>query len=194
MAFAERIKNHFSENIQTNILIADSMSEDIASAGEKLANVILRGNRILLCGNGRCAAQANHFTTQLLHRFEMERPALPAIDLTNMAPTSAIANDIGFQYIFSKQVMALGSEGDALICISKGGNDENLIEAIEVAHEKNIEIISLTGKDGGKIRELCGAKDTELCVPSENTARIYESHSLILHCLSDVIDKCLFGV
>ena len=119
MAFVERIKNHFSENIQTNILIADSMSESIANAGEKLANVILGGNQILVCGNGCCATQANHFTTQLLHRFEMDRPGLPAIDLTGMATTSAIANDIGLEYIFSKQVMALGNRGDILICISK---------------------------------------------------------------------------
>ena len=194
MAFVEYVKNHFSENIQTNILIADGMAKAIAEAGEKLAKVILKGNQILLCGNGCCATQANHFTAQLLHRFEMERPSLPAIDLTSMAVTGAIADDMSLKHIFSKQIMALGHEGDILMCISNGNNDTNIIEAIRVAEEKKIKIINLTGKRSNGIQDFFEDNRIELCVPSSNVSRIYESHSLILHCLSDVIDKYLFGI
>lgn len=194
MTFAERIKDHFSDNIQTAILIADSMSEQIAHAGELLSDCILKGGKILVCGHGGNANLAQYFSTQLLDCFEMERPALPAIDLTNTSVITSIASHGNYQQVFSKQINALGRENDILVVICDTEVEENLVEAVTTAHEKNISVISLCGTEKNKLTTLCKDQDISLCVPSDRVPRIRESHMLILHCLSDVIDKCLFGV
>ncbi|WP_119342565.1 D-sedoheptulose-7-phosphate isomerase [Facilibium subflavum] len=194
MNLTKRIQNHFSESIQTQIMIADTMAEQIINSGQIIVDAILNSKKVLICGNGGAAANAQHFSAQLLNRFEMERPSLPAIALSSNAVTiTSIAADTTFDCVFSKQINALGHEHDVLVTLSFDGNDQSLIEAIKTAQEKNMQIISITGKDGGKIRTLLSRQDIELCVPSDSTARIQESHTTIIHCLSDMVDMCLFG-
>lgn len=170
------------------------MTDQIAASGKMIVDAILNGKKILICGNGGAATNTQHFSAQLLNRFEMERPALPAIALSsNATAITSIANDVDFKTVFAKQISALGKEQDILMLISNNGNDDNLIEAVKTAHEKNMQVISLTGKDGGRIRAMLQKNDIELCVPSNRSARIQESHIAIIHCLSDMVDMCLFG-
>jgi D-sedoheptulose 7-phosphate isomerase len=150
------------------------------------------GKKILACGNGGSAADAQHFAAELVGRFERERKELPAIALTtDSSIITAIGNDYSFEVIFSKQVRALGQSGDILLAISTSGNSRNIIEAINSAHEKGMSIIALTGKDGGKIGQLLKAEDVNLCVPADRTARIQETHLLLLHCLCDGVDHLI---
>ncbi len=167
---------------------------DIAKAGEAIFKAINRGNKILSCGNGGSAGDAQHFTSELVNRFEKERISLAAVSLSSDINTlSAIANDYGVAYMFSKQVDAIGKKDDILIAISTSGNSDNIIKAIESAKQKQMSIIALTGKGGGKInsmmKQLDDSKDIELCVPSSSTARIQEVHLLIIHSLCYYIDS-----
>ena len=149
--------------------------------------------KILCCGNGGSASDAQHFSGELLNRLEKERPALPAIALTTDTSTiTAIGNDYSYSDVFSKQIEALGNDGDTLLAISTSGNSENIIKAIDVAHKKNMAVVALTGKNGGKIRHLLNNNDVEICVPAERTIRIQEIHILIIHALCDYIDQHLF--
>jgi D-sedoheptulose 7-phosphate isomerase len=168
------------------------MAEPIAAAIEAMTHCLMANGKILACGNGGSAADAQHFAAELLNRFEMERPPLAAIALTTDSSTlTSIANDYDFTQVFSKQVRALGQPGDVLLAISTSGNSPNVIEAIHTAHEREMLVVALTGKDGGKITDLLGPDDIHLCVPADRTARIQEVHLLTLHCLCDGID-CLF--
>lgn len=190
----EKVKDIFSASIQTKIQAANYLSPQIANAASLLVNSLLQGNKILSCGNGGSAADAQHFSAEMLNRFDKERPGLPAIALTTDASTlTSIANDYDFRQIFSKQIRALAKAGDVLLAISTSGNSPNIIEAIQTAHERGVTVIALTGSDGGKMKSVLLESDIALCVNSQTTARIQETHLLIIHCLCALIDYQLFG-
>jgi len=158
--------------------------------GQSLRN----DGKILSCGNGGSAGDAQHFSSELLNRFERERPGLPAIALTTDSSTlTSIANDYAYEEIFAKQVRALGKAGDVLLAISTSGNSANVNRAIVAAHERDMQIVALSGRDGGAMSALLNAGDVEIRVPAERTARIQEIHLVIIHCLCDLIDESLFG-
>ncbi|PCI58670.1 MAG: phosphoheptose isomerase [Gammaproteobacteria bacterium] len=189
----ERIKSNFTESIQTKIAASEQIAESIEQAGLIMVQCLLSGQKILACGNGGSAGDAQHFSAELLNRYETERPSLPAIALTTDSSTiTSIANDYHYDEIFSKQLRALGNNGDVLLAISTSGNSKNVIKAIETAVSRDIPIIALTGKDGGDIAGLLGTNDVEIRVPASRTARIQEVHLLVIHCLCDIIDSTLF--
>ena len=190
----ERIRDIFTESIQTKIAAVDALPESIAKAGHIMVNSLLNGNKILTCGNGGSAGDAQHFSSEMLNRFERERPSLPAIALTTDTGTlTSISNDYSYNDVFSKQIRALGQAGDILLAFSTSGNSRNVINAMETALSKDMLIVSLTGKDGGEMAGLVGANDVEIRVPSNSTARIQEVHLVIIHALCDYIDNALFG-
>lgn len=189
----ERIKSNFTESIQTKIAASEALAEPIEQASMIMVNALLSGHKILSCGNGGSAGDAQHFSAELLNRYETERPSLPAIALTTDTSTlTSIANDYHYDEVFSKQVRALGNAGDVLLAISTSGNSNNVIKAIEAAVARDMPIIALTGKDGGDIAGLLGENDVEIRVPSARTARIQEVHLVVIHCLCDIIDTTLF--
>jgi len=193
-SIVDRIKLNFTESIQTKINAADSIINMIAEASEEMVQALLEGFKILTCGNGGSACDALHFSSEMLNRFKQERPGLPAIALTaDMATLTSIANDFHFSDVFAKQIRALGQPGDLLLAISTSGNSPNIISAIKAAHDKNMGVIALTGHDGGKIVDYLQEKDIEIRVPAYETARIQETHLLIIHCMCDIIDFRLFG-
>ncbi|MGE3919733.1 MAG: phosphoheptose isomerase [Gammaproteobacteria bacterium] len=194
MDLIERVKNNFSQSIQTKIAAADQLPAIIIEAGNIMVDRILAGNKILACGNGGSAADSQHFAAELLNRFECERPSLPAIALTTDTSTiTSIANDYSYQEIFAKQIKALGQNGDVLLAISTSGNSSNVVHAINAAQNRGLHIIALTGGDGGIIATKLQSNDVEIRVPAHQTSRIQETHLLILHCLCDLIDHRLFG-
>ncbi|MEY4729965.1 MAG: phosphoheptose isomerase [Pseudomonadota bacterium] len=191
----QRIVKHFNDSAALKQKMKTVLSEPIEKAGQRMAQCLLNDGKILACGNGGSAADCQHFTAELLNRFEMERPGLAAMALTTDSSTmTSIANDYAFEQIFSKQVRALGQPNDVLLAISTSGNSKNVIEAIFAAHERGMSVIALTGRGGGQITSLLDANDFHICVEHENTARIQEVHLLTLHCLCDVIDCILLGV
>jgi D-sedoheptulose 7-phosphate isomerase len=194
MDLHHRVAQHFAESIETKMRSAESMGPSIHRAAETMLECLLAGGKILSCGNGGSAGDAQHFSAELLNRFEKERPGLPAIAIsTDTSTLTAIANDYDFNEIFSKQVSALGNAGDVLLAISTSGNSKNVLAAIEAAHERGMKVVAMTGRDGGTIAVALGADDTEIRVPSERTARIQEVHLVVIHCLCDLIDTHLFG-
>lgn len=195
MDLIARVAQHFEDSAQTKLQAVDAMSAPIAAAIETMTACLLDGRKILACGNGGSAADAQHFAAELVGRFEAERQELAAIALTtDSSILTAVGNDYGFAHIFSRQVRALGHAGDVLLAISTSGNSGNVIEAIKAAHEHDMRVIALTGKGGGEIGEMLGDADIHLCVPADRTARIQEVHLLIVHCLCDGIDALLLGV
>ena len=188
------ISNHFRDSIETKKRAQDDLVAVIQDAGSLMVNILLNEGKILSCGNGGSAADAQHFSAELLNRFEKERPGLPALALTTDSSTlTAIANDYSFKQVFSKQVRAIGRSNDLLLAISTSGNSDNVIEAINAAHDRDISVVALTGKDGGAIAKILNQNDIEIRAPSERTARIQEVHLVIIHCLCDFIDTKLFG-
>jgi phosphoheptose isomerase len=193
-SLTDRIRSNFTDSIQTKINAADSIISIIAEASEEVVQVLLEGHKILSCGNGGSACDAMHFSAEMLNRFKQERPGLPAIALTSdIATITAIGNDYHFSDIFAKQVRAIGQPGDLLLAITTSGNSANIISAIKAAHDKNMGVIALTGYDGGKIPDYLQEKDIEIRVPAYDTARIQETHLLIIHCICDIVDYRLFG-
>lgn len=191
----KRIAQHFEASAQLKLSTAHVLAPAIADAAQLMVNCLLADGKILVCGNGGSAADAQHFSAELLNRFEMERPGLACVALTTDSSTmTSIANDFSFEQIFSKQVRALGRKGDVLLAISTSGNSLNVIEAIHAAHERNVHVVALTGRNGGKIGQLMTKQDVHICVGSDITARIQEVHLLTLHCLCDAIDCSLLGV
>ncbi|WP_448245433.1 phosphoheptose isomerase [Thalassotalea agariperforans] len=187
------INSNFTESIQTKIAASEALAGPIEKAGMTMVQSLLSGNKILCCGNGGSAGDAQHFSAQLLNRYETERPSLPAIALTSDTSTvTSIANDYSFDEVFSKQIRALGSQGDVLLAISTSGNSANVIKAIEAAVARDMPIVALTGHDGGDIAGLLGENDVEIRVPSQRSARVQEVHLLVLHCLCEIIDTTLF--
>lgn len=190
----ERVRQHFNDSIQTKMLAVDHLAEQIVAAGKAMAQCLLNNNKILSCGNGGSAGDSQHFSAELLNRFETERPSLPAIALTtDTSAITSIANDYSFNEIFSKQIKALGQPGDILLAISTSGNSRNVIEAIKAAHDRNLIVVALTGRDGGEITTVLHERDIEIRVPTQNTARIQETHLVIIHCFCDLIDQQLFS-
>jgi D-sedoheptulose 7-phosphate isomerase len=173
----------------------DVLAEPIAQAAEMMSQCLLAEGKILACGNGGSAADAQHFSSELINRFEMERPGLAAVALTtDSSILTSIANDYEFSQIFSKQVTALGKAGDVLLAISTSGNSRNVVEAIRAAHARDMRVVALTGGTGGQVGELLRDEDIHICVPASSTARIQEVHLLTIHCLCDGIDCLILGV
>ena len=194
MDTTKRVKNNFLESIQIKTESLEQIAPIVANSANAMANSLLNNHKIMACGNGGSAADAQHFSAEMLNRFEMERPGLPAIALTTDSSTlTSIANDYQYAEIYSKQIRALGQKDDVLLAISTSGKSHNIIHAIDAAHEINMTIVALTGKDGGEIRNQLKADDFEICVPTESTARIQEVHIMIIHSLCDLIDLQLLG-
>ncbi|WJW74832.1 phosphoheptose isomerase [Thiohalobacter sp. IOR34] len=189
-----RIRQQFNDSIQTKQQALEAVAPGIAHAAELITRALLAEHKILCCGNGGSAADAQHFSSEMLNRFEMERPGLPAIALTTDSSTlTSIANDYRFEEVFAKQVRALGQPGDVLLAISTSGNSANVIQAAHAAHDREMQVIALTGRDGGTLSELLVNQDVEIRVPASATARIQEVHILVVHCLCDLIDHQLLG-
>ncbi len=195
MDLIARVAKNFEDSAHTKLNAIESLAAPIAAAIETLTGSLINGGKILACGNGGSAADAQHFAAELVGRFEAERQELAAIALTtDTSIITAIGNDYSFNQIFAKQVRAFGHAGDILLAISTSGNSGNVIEAIRAAHDADMTVIALTGKGGGEIAERLRDQDIHLCVPADRTARIQETHLLIIHCLCDGIDALLLGV
>ena len=190
----QRIEQQFIDSADLKYQSAQTLSKPIAAAVGALLMCVTGGGKVMACGNGGSAADAQHFAAEFVGRFERERPELGAIALsTDSSIITAIANDYNFDQIFSKQVRALGQPGDVLLAISTSGNSRNVLAAIEAAHERDLIVVALTGKGGGKIAQVLRETDVHVCVPHERTARIQEVHLLVLHCLCDGVDSQLLG-
>jgi D-sedoheptulose 7-phosphate isomerase len=184
----ERVRQHFRDSIAAK-QAAEGLAPSIAAAASLMTRSLLDDGKILSCGNGGSAADAQHFSSELLNRFELERPGLPAVALTTDASTvTSIGNDYSFMEVFAKQVRALGHASDVLLAISTSGNSENVVRAIRAAHERGLRVVALTGRDGGVIAGTLAPGDIEIRVPHERTCRIQEVHLLVIHCLCDLID------
>ena len=190
----QRVKKHFEESAELKARAADELAGPIAQAAELMFTALMQGNKILACGNGGSAADSQHFTAELVGRFEKERLPMPAIALTvDTSILTAVANDYSYDDVFARQVRALGQPGDVLLGISTSGNSGNVIAAIQAAHEREMSVVALTGKGGGKMAGMMAGSDIHICVPHDRTARIQEVHILVVHCLCDGIDAALFG-
>lgn len=193
MTALERIQSHFEHSIETKQQALLLLPSAIEQAGKYMAQSLQQGHKILSCGNGGSAADAQHFSAELVNRFEIERPPLAAIALTTDSSTlTSIANDYHYDEVFSKQVLALGNSGDILLAISTSGNAKNVVQAIHAAHARELRVVALTGREGGEIAKVLSPNDVEVRVPSPVTTRIQEIHLLIIHCLCDFIDHYLF--
>ena len=194
MDLITRIQQTFQDSANTKLEASEVLAPSIAIAASNLVQCLLNGKKILTCGNGGSAADAQHFSSELLNRFEMERPALPAIALTTDSSTlTSIANDYRYEDVFSKQIRALGQGGDILIAISTSGRSPSIINAIDAAHERDMGVIAFSGRDGGEVPERMSGEDIEIRIPSDSTARIQEVHLLVIHCLCEAIDQEIFG-
>jgi len=190
----QRIQQQFFDSADLKYAAAEPMSKSIAEAVEAVLGSITAGGKVLACGNGGSAADAQHFAAELVGRFERERPGLAAIALTtDSSILTAIGNDYDFASIYSKQVQAIGQPGDVLIAISTSGNSANVLAAVEAAHAKDMTVVALTGRTGGRLIELLTDTDVHIAVPHDRTARIQEVHLLALHCLCDAVDFQLLG-
>ena len=190
----QRIQKQFFDSADLKYAAAEILAKPIADAVNAVVGCITAGGKVMACGNGGSASDAQHFAAEFVGRFERERPGLAAIALTtDSSILTAVGNDYDFNSIFSKQVQALGSPGDVLIAISTSGNSANVLAAVEAARAKEMTVIALTGRGGGKLRERLGETDVHICVPHERTARIQEVHILALHCLCDAVDLQLLG-
>ncbi|MBW7859799.1 MAG: phosphoheptose isomerase [Rhodocyclaceae bacterium] len=195
MDLIQRITRQFEDSARAKHEALEVLAVPIAGAIEMMTACLLGNGKILACGNGGSAADAQHFAAELVNRFEMERPPLAALALTtDSSILTSIANDYDYVQVFSKQVSALGQHGDVLLAISTSGNSPNVIAAIDAAHERDMRVVAMTGKGGGRIAEQLHETDLHICVPADRTARIQEIHLLVLHCLCDGIDCMLLGV
>jgi D-sedoheptulose 7-phosphate isomerase len=193
MSLTDRIRSHFADSIATKQAALAVLVPPISSATGLLVEALQDGGKILSCGNGGSAGDAQHFSAELLNRFERERPGLAAVALsTDTSTLTSIANDYAYEQVFSKQVSALGRAGDVLLAISTSGNSPNVVAAIAAAHERGMKVVALTGRNGGRMAGALRPGDIEIRVPAERTARIQEVHLLVIHCLCDGIDQALF--
>ncbi len=194
MDLTPRIRQHFHDSAQLKRDSADVLAPAIAQASASITDCLLADGKVLACGNGGSASDAQHFAAELVGRFERERPELPALSLaTDTSLLTAVANDYAFEQVFAKQVRALGASGDVLLAISTSGNSANVVAAIVAAHDRGMRIVALTGKGGGEVGRILQERDVHICVPHERTARIQEVHLLTIHCLCDAIDNTLLG-
>ena len=190
----QRILQLFASSAQLKLAAASVLAPAIARAAKLMTDCLFADGKILACGNGGSAADAQHFAAEMVGRFERERPELPAIALTtDTSILTAVANDYAFEQVFAKQVRALGRKGDVLLAFSTSGNSGNVIAAINAAREREMHVVALTGKGGGRIGEMLADGDVHVCVPHPQTARLQEVHLLTLHCLCDAIDRTLLG-
>ncbi|MBC7648525.1 MAG: phosphoheptose isomerase [Vitreoscilla sp.] len=190
----QRIEQHFIDSADLKYQSAQVLSKPIVAAVQAILASVTSGGKVLACGNGGSAADAQHFAAEFVGRYERERPELAAIALTtDSSIITAIANDYDFNVIFSKQVRAFGGAGDVLLALSTSGNSGNVLAAIEAAHERDMTVVALTGRSGGKIAHALRETDVHICVPHERTARIQEVHLLVLHCICDGVDAQLLG-
>jgi len=194
MDLTVRIHKQFEDSAEVKLHSKNVLAQPIADTAQAMAACLQADGKILCCGNGGSAADSQHFAAELINRFEIERPGLAAVALTtDSSVLTSIANDYDYKQIFSKQVRALGRTGDVLLAISTSGNSVNVVEAITAAHERNMRVIALTGRDGGNMGSMLKEEDVHICVPAQSTARIQEVHLLALHCICDGIDHLLFG-
>jgi D-sedoheptulose 7-phosphate isomerase len=190
----QRIQQNFIDSADLKYQSAQSLSKPVAQAVQAVLACVTSGGKVLACGNGGSAADAQHFSAEFVGRFERERPELAAVSLTtDSSILTAIANDYDYNRIFSKQVRALGQSGDVLLALSTSGNSANVLAAIEAAHEREMTVVALTGRGGGKMAGVLRETDVHICVPHERTARIQEVHILVLHCICDGVDAQLLG-
>lgn len=190
----QRIEQHFIDSADLKYQAAQVLSKPISAAVSAVLASVTSGGKVLACGNGGSAADAQHFAAEFVGRFERERPELGAIALTtDTSIITAIANDYSFEQIFSKQVRALGQSGDVLLAITTSGSSPNVLAAIQAAHERDMTVVALTGKGGGKMNQALRETDVHICVPHDRTARIQEVHLLTIHCICDGVDAQLLG-
>ena len=195
MDLISRISQHFTDSAQTKLDAMELLAAPLAGAAEMMVGALVNNGKILACGNGGSAADAQHFAAELVGRFELERQGLAAIALTtDSSILTAVGNDYGYKTVFERQVRALGQPGDVLLAISTSGNSSSVVEAIRAAHDNELHVVALTGKGGGEIGQILRDSDVHICVPSDRTARIQEVHLLTIHCLCDAIDCMLLGV
>jgi D-sedoheptulose 7-phosphate isomerase len=195
MALHDRILGHFQASAQTKLNAAETLAPAIEQAARHMVHCLTQGGKILACGNGGSAADAQYFASLMVNRFEQERPGLAAIALTTDTSTlTSIANDSAYEQVFARQVKVLGQPGDLLLAISTSGNSPNVVQAVAAAHTRSMSVIALTGRSGGTLAEQMQDDDVFLCVPAESAARIQEVHLLAIHCLCDAVDSVLLGV
>ncbi len=189
-----RVRSNFEQSIQTARSLMEELAPTVTKAAVVMADALLNERKILVCGNGGSAADAQHFSAEMLNRFERERPGLPALALTTDSSTlTSIGNDYRFEDIFAKQVRALGQPGDVLLAISTSGNSANINFAVDAAHERGMACVALNGRNGGKLTAMLADGDVDICVAGPSTARIQEIHGIVIHCLCDLIDYQLLG-
>ena len=194
MDLTTHLRQHFEEGIELRRRMAETMPAAIARAGTALAEALKSGHKVLACGNGGSAADSQHVAAEIVGRVERERPGMPALALTvDTSAITAIANDYDWESVFSKQVQALGQPGDFLLGISTSGNSNNVLEAIKAAHEKDMVVIALTGRDGGAMAKALEPTDHHLNVAHPRTMRVQEIHLLAIHCLCEVVDNVIYG-
>jgi len=190
----ERVTAHFNESIANLQAAVDILAEPVSLAADRISQTLLNGGKMLICGNGGSAADAQHFSSELLNRFEAERPGLPAVAITTDASTlTSIANDYDYSDVFARQVRALGQPGDILFVITTSGNSANISKALHAAHEKSMTCVALNGRGGGKAAEILRGEDIDIQAPGDSTARVQEVHGLVIHCICDLIDWKIFG-
>ena len=195
MQASNRITHIFRESIESIELASRVVTPQIEKAAKLMIDCLLGGGKILVAGNGGSAADAQHFSAEMLNRFESDRPPLPAMALTTDTSTlTAVANDFEYGQVFSKQISALGQPRDTLLVISTSGNSENLSQAVVAAHEKEMVCVALNGKQGGALSALLTGGDVDIIVPGKSTARIQEVHGIVIHCFCDLIDRHLLGI
>ena len=190
----QRIQQHFIDSADLKYQCAQVLSKPIAIAIQAILACVTSGGKVLACGNGGSAADAQHFSAEFVGRFERERPELGAIALTtDTSILTAIANDYDFTSIFSRQVRALGQSGDVLLAITTSGNSANVLAAVEAAHQRDMVVVAMTGRGGGKMNQALRDTDVHSCVPHDRTARVQEVHLLTIHCICDGVDAQLMG-
>jgi D-sedoheptulose 7-phosphate isomerase len=195
MPLHDRIIGHFQASAHTALETANVLAPHVEQAARLMVHCLAQGGKIMACGNGGSAAAAQHFTAQMVNRFEQERPGLAAIALTtDTSILTSIANDYAYDQVFARQVKVLGQPGDILLAVSTSGNSPSVLQAVAAAHARNVHVIVLTGRNGGMLTEQIAEDDVFLCVPAESVARILEVHLLTIHCLCDAVDSVLLGV
>lgn len=195
LVLSERIYKRFRESVEAKMEVGESLTPLLEKAGDKITQALLNEKKLLVCGNGASSAISQIFASSMLDRFEKERPSLPAIWLGgNVSTYTSIAADNSFNNIYSKPIRALGQEGDILVLLSTSGNSPNIVQAIGAAHDRNMNVISLTGRDGGDISALMDVEDIEIRAEVNSRAHIHEIHLLCVFCLCDLIDVQLFGL
>lgn len=185
-----RVKHNFEASIKTKQLAMETLPEPIVLAADMICASLGKGGKVLSCGNGGSAGDAQHFSSEMLNRYNLVRRGLAAVALTTDSSTlTSIANDYDYSRVFSRQVEALGNEGDVLLAISTSGNSANVLEAVKTAQAQGLGIVALSGHGGGKLSELVhNDRMIEIRVASDSTARIQEVHLLVIHCICDLID------